>query len=207
MSGKQDQNHHRRPTQKPNVYSNPGRGPGGANVDPNQILDQMFGPLGVLHHIFGQNGALEQMMDFSCRHATGTTPTGQQNKQPQGERNAGNMGHNHFPIPIQKLLNELQQIKPEANYPQYKQKLRKKSVLIVQSITSLPKPFFTATIGMPPNIVDDFLNHAEQMIRRAEKGKGADFLKRAEQIHRQAEKGKSSSKGDDFLKYASAREG
>jgi len=75
-----------------------------------------------------------------------------------------------FP-PVSQVLQELHNIMPLLNYPQYEAALTAKGIVYVNNVVGIAHEFFVNTIGMPEGAVGDFLKHSVTTVHRAEKVK------------------------------------
>jgi hypothetical protein len=76
-----------------------------------------------------------------------------------------------FP-PISDALRDLDCTMPLLDYPQYESALVANGVAYVNSAANVAPNFFTDIIHMPQGAVGEFLEHAQALTRRAQKGKG-----------------------------------
>ena len=75
-----------------------------------------------------------------------------------------------FPL-ISQILQELHNVMPLLDYPQYEAALTAKGIVYVNNVIGIAREFFINTIGMPEGAVGDFLKHSLTTVRHAEKVK------------------------------------
>ena len=75
-----------------------------------------------------------------------------------------------FPL-ISQILQELHNVMPLLDYPQYEAALTAKGIMYVNNVIAIAQEFFINTISMPEGAVGDFLKHSLATVCRAEKVK------------------------------------